>query len=131
MLYRLKLQDTSSLVGEVRQAAAMSPVDVLIGNTEEASKMVEMMNKNVAAFLYYVTLEWDMDESFIKTLLSKTVDPELVADIVNCTWDKKTQTLCTPKDGENEKQKNIKDSAWYKNKCVSQLTKKEAEEVFG
>ena len=92
VLYRLKLQDNSSLVGEVHQAAAMSPVDVVIVNTEEASKMVEMMNRNVAAFLSYVMLEWDMDESFIKTLLSKTVDPELVADIVNYMWDKKDIT---------------------------------------
>ena len=52
VLYKLRLSDDSSLVGEVHQAAAMSPVDVVVGNTEEAGKMIEMMNKNVAAFLY-------------------------------------------------------------------------------
>ena len=54
VLYKLRLSDDSSLVGEVHQAAAMSPVDVVVGNTEEAGQMIEMMNKNVAAFLYNV-----------------------------------------------------------------------------
>ena len=64
-----------------------------------------------------------MDEEFIKNLLSKTVDPELLADIDNCMWDAKTDTLRTPRDEENEKQKNIEDSAWYNNNFISQLTK--------
>ena len=85
VLYRLKLQDNSSLVGEVHQATAMSPVDVAVANTEEASKMIEMMKKNVAAFLFHVSLEWDMDDEFIKRLLSKAVNPKLVADIDNPT----------------------------------------------
>ena len=38
VLYKLKLSDDSSLVGEVHQAAAMSPLDVVVGNTEEAGK---------------------------------------------------------------------------------------------
>ena len=38
VLYRLKLSDGSSLVGEVHQAAVMSSVDVVVGNTEEAEK---------------------------------------------------------------------------------------------
>ena len=63
--------------------------------------------------------------------MSKTVDPDLVADINNFTRDKKAQTLRTPKDEENKNQKNIEDSAWYNDDFVSQLTKREAEEVFG
>ena len=35
------------------------------------------------------------------------MDPELVADIDNCKWDTTTQTLRTPRDEENEKQKSI------------------------
>ena len=64
VLYKLKLQDNSSVVGEVHQAAAMSPVDVVVGNMEEACKMIETTNKNVAAFLYHVMLEWNMDEEW-------------------------------------------------------------------
>ena len=72
-------------MGEVHQAAAISPVDAVVANTEEASKMIETTNKIVTAFLYHVMREWDMDEEFIKRLLSKAVNPKLVADINNCT----------------------------------------------
>ena len=51
------------------------------------------------------------------------MDPELVADMDNCHWDVKTNTLRTPKDEENEKQKGIEESAWYNSDYVSQLTK--------
>ena len=47
-------------------------------------KMIEMMNKSLAAFLYHVMRGWNMDEEFIGNLLCVTVDPELVADIDNC-----------------------------------------------
>ena len=53
------------------------------------------------------------------------MDPELVADIDNCKWDAKTQTLRTPKDEENDKQKSIEDSAWYNSDYVAQLAKKQ------
>ena len=117
-------------MGEVHQAAAISPVDAVVANTEEASKMIETTNKILAAFLYHVMREWDMDEEFIKRLLSKAVNPKLVADINNCTWDKKTQTLCTPGDEENKKQKSIDDSAWYNNDFISQLTTKGKKKKF-
>ena len=123
VLYKLKLSDDSSLVGEVHQAAVMSLVNVVVGNTEEAEKLMEMMNKIVAAFLYNMMRGWDMDEQYIEKLLSATVDPELVADMDNCHWDVKTNTLRTPKDEENEKQKDIEESAWYNSDYVSQLTK--------
>ena len=66
---------------------------------------------------------WNMDEHFIENLLRATVDPELVADIDNCHWDVKTDTLRTPTDEENEKQKSIEDLAWYNSDYVAQLTK--------
>ena len=90
VLYKLKLSDDSSFLGEVHQAAAMSPLDVVEGNTEEAGKMIEIMNKNVEAFLYHVMRGWNMDEQFIGSLFRATMDPELVADIDNCHWDVNT-----------------------------------------
>ena len=125
VLYKLKLQDNSSLVGEMHQSSAMNPVDVVIGNTEQASKMIGMMDKNVAAYLFYVMPEQGIDKGFIKTFLSKTVDPSLIAGIDNCTWDKTAQTLRTPKDEEAEEQKNVEDSAWYNSDYVAQLAKKQ------
>ena len=40
--------------------------------------MIEMMNKNVAGFLYNIMRGWNMDEQFIEELLPATMDPELV-----------------------------------------------------
>ena len=75
---------------------------------------------------------WNMDEHFIENLLCATVDPELVADIDNCKWDIKTNTLRTSKDEENEKQKSIEDSAWHNSDYVAQLAKTTGkEEVCG
>lgn len=123
VLYKLQLSDGSSLVGEVHQAAVMSAVDVVVGNTEEAEKLLEMMNKNVAAFLYHIMRSWNMDEKFVEELLCASVDPDLVGEMDKCHWDVKTNTLRTPKDEENEKQKGIEESAWYNSDYVSQLTK--------
>ena len=68
VLYKLKLRDDSSLVGEVHQAAAIDPVGVVVGSTEGAGKIIEMMNKSVAAFLHHVMRGWNMDEEFIGNL---------------------------------------------------------------
>ena len=123
VLYRLTLSDGSTLVGEVHQAAMMCAVDVVVGNTEEAGKLVEMMNKNVAAFFYHIMRGWNMDEHFIEKLLIASVDPTLVNEMDKCYWDVKTNTLRTSKEEENGKQKSIEESAWYNNDYVSQLTK--------
>merc|ERR1711966_539255 len=112
VLYRLTLSDGSSLVGGVHQAAAMHSVDIVVGNTEEAGKLVEMMNKNVAAFLYHIMRSWNMDQHFIGKLLRTSVDPSMVNEMDKCHWDVKTNTLRTPQDEENEKQKGIEESAW-------------------
>ena len=69
VLYRLTLSDGSTLVGEVHQAAVMCSVDVGVGNTEEAGKLVETMNKNVTAFLYHIMRGWNIDKQFIEKLL--------------------------------------------------------------
>ena len=42
----------------------------------------------------------EVGKEFIKRLLRASVDPELIKDIGNCTWDKKTRVLTTPKDIE-------------------------------
>ena len=84
VLYRLTLSDGSTLVGEVHQAAMMCSVDVVVGNTEEAGKLVEMMNKNVAAFLYHIMRGWNMDENFTENLLRASVDPTLVNEMDKC-----------------------------------------------
>ena len=52
-MYSLKTMDDLLLFAEVHQASAMKNVAVVIGNSKEGVAMVEMMNKNIAAYLYY------------------------------------------------------------------------------
>ena len=37
--------------------------------------------------MYYIMGVWKFDKDFVKLLLRNTVDPTLVTDIENCTWD--------------------------------------------
>ena len=87
----------------------MCPVDIVIGNAEEASKTMEMMNKILRHICTTLHMRvWKFDEEFVKLLLRKTVDPTLVADIENCTWDQDAKTMRTPKDKEAEDQRTLK-----------------------
>ena len=54
-----------------------------------------------------------MGEEFIKRLLRVSVDLEFIKGIGDCTWDKKTRVLTTPKDIKDASKKNLEDSAWY------------------
>ena len=85
----------------------------LVGKTEEAIACVNMFNKNIGAYLIY-NFPNKLGMEFIKRLLRVSVDPELIKDIVDCTWDKKTRVLRTPKDIEDAGKKKLKDAAWYK-----------------
>ena len=50
-LYTVKMSDGRILFVELHQVGAMEHMDTVIGNTKEVAEMVEMMNKNVAAYL--------------------------------------------------------------------------------
>ena len=54
-----------------------------------------------------------MGKDFSKRLLRVLVDPELIKVIGDCTWDKKTRVLTTPKDIEDAGKKKLEDAAWY------------------
>ena len=89
----------------------MMNVDVVVGTTEEAIACVNMFNKNIAAYLMYNFPIKEVGKEFNKRLLQVSVDPELIKGIVDCTWDKKTRVLTTPKDIEDAGKKNLEDAA--------------------
>ena len=103
----------------------MMSVDVVIGNTLAAEAMVEMINKNIAAYLTYFLPTIGCSKEFIKDLLSAAVDPSLLHEVEYCTWEEKTLTLTTPKDVEKAKNKSIEDAAWYQNNFGVHMEKKE------
>ena len=107
----MKTMDGLPLFAEVHQASAMKSVDVVIGNSKEGVAMVEMMNKNIAAYLYCFLPTTGMEVEFCKRLVKCTIDPSLAKDINKCTWDEKNRTLTTPIDEGNAKRKKLEDAA--------------------
>ncbi len=74
------------------------------------------MNKQVAAFLFYFLKDVALPEKFLRSLLKKTFDATLVAEIDDCDWDKDTQTITTPcKKNQDHDLKELKTTTWYKN----------------
>ena len=124
VLYNLKMQDGHTLLGEIHQGGPMNNVDVVVGNTPAAEKMVEMMNKNVATYLTHMLPNLEIGETFIKNLLKASIDHSLIHEMVHCTWDAQTLTLTTPKDAAAAKKKNIEDAAWYQKDFGSHIKKK-------
>ena len=115
MLYnKFKLSDGHQLFWEVHQAGAMSPVDVVVPNCEEAERMVIMMNKNISAFvMHYLRDYGGVIEEVAKRLVRATTDPEKCSQIAECEWDKEKCILTTKEDKEAEDMQEMEAAAWY------------------
>jgi hypothetical protein len=93
----------------------MGSVDVVVGDYEAAERMMGMINKNPAAYLfYYLTTVSEMDEQFVRKVVAGSIDPTFVREVANCTWEKETRVLTTPEDAEAEKLAAMEEAAWYK-----------------
>ena len=92
-LYTAKMSDGRTLFAELHQAGAMAHVDVVIGKIKEAEQMMEMMNKNLVAYLSYYFADTGFPEAIIMRLLEVSIDPTLLLEVKNCEWDPKTKTL--------------------------------------
>eukprot|EP00956_Cyclotella_meneghiniana_P037290 scaffold136591_cov39-Cyclotella_meneghiniana.AAC.1 len=122
LLYkRVKLGEFPMFL-EIHQGAPMMPVDVVIGNCAEAERMMLMINKNPAAFLFYYLRDvGKVDPEWLMTLSDKVMDPTLMKEIDKCTWDVKELVLTTPQDVENAKTVSIEKAAWYKDELGESL----------
>ena len=95
----------------------MGSVDIVIQNTPEAETMVAIMNKQLPVYLTVYLDNLEMDQDFIRKLLTRAFCPASMYEINSCQWDKETKVLTTP--GEKEEQKNsadIESAAWYRDK---------------
>ena len=88
-----------------------------------------MMNKNVAAYLTNYLVDSGIPLALVKRLLAVSVDPILTLDVPNCTWDKKTKTLTTPNDAENDANLKMEKAAWYNNDFGMKMSKQMAKEA--
>jgi hypothetical protein len=76
-----------------------------------------MMNKQVAAFLFYfLTTIGALPKMFVMDLLKATCDATLVAEIADCEWDPDTQTITTPQEKkENKDLEEMENATWWNN----------------
>jgi hypothetical protein len=104
LLNYLKMNDGHPMIAEVHQEDICKPTHVIVPQTEEAERMVGMMNKNLPAFLYHMLLEIDFTEEIIKKLLQKSCERSLVS-----------RTLTTPEEELKSKAvKALESAAWFK-----------------
>jgi hypothetical protein len=115
LLNYLKMQDGHPMIAEVHQEDICKPTHIIVPQTEEAERMVGMMNKNLPAFLYYMLLEIGFTEDIVSKLLRTSCETSLVAQISQCKWHAGTRTLTTPEEERKSKAvKALESAAWFK-----------------
>jgi hypothetical protein len=118
MFNYVKMQaDQFSLFAELHQVEEMGPTLAIIPACEEADRIVHMMNKQVAAFLfYYLTTIAALPKKFVMELLKATCDATLVSEIEDCQWDPETLTITTPHEQkEEEDMEELEKASWWNN----------------
>jgi hypothetical protein len=112
----------------------MGSVDVVVGASKKAERTLLMINKNPGAFfLYYLTTVAEMDEPFMRKVVSGSIDPTFGREIEQCKWDKETRVLTTSEYEEKEKLEAMEWAAWYKDaygEKVFDMSKKEKRKKF-
>jgi hypothetical protein len=98
----LKLKDGNPMVAELHQRGPQGPVDMVIPNTSKAEAHFEMVNKQPAGYLYHVLPLFGATETFIKTILRRSMDAGLATEAHRCKYDKEMQILTTPRDAQQE-----------------------------
>ena len=115
LLNYLKMQDGHPMIAEVHQEDICKPTHIIVPHTEEAERMVGMMNKNLPAFLYHMLLEIDFTEDIVSKLLKTSCETSLVTQISQCKWHSGTRTLTTPEEERKSKAvKALESAAWFK-----------------
>lgn len=97
----LKFGNNSSLIAEVHQS---EPNVLVYPNTPEAEALIINLIKNPAAFLENYLPEIGVDRDFVKSILTKFLDPALVHEAANCKWISDTITLLTPEEIEADEE---------------------------
>jgi hypothetical protein len=108
------LPDGHSLCVEIHHRSSIADVEAIVPNTPASKTMIEEMNKNVAAYLYFYLQEHNIPEEFLQTILRGSMDPLLCQQINKCKWEVATKKLILPKDREQAAAKALSEAAWYK-----------------
>jgi hypothetical protein len=111
-----KMEDKYLVFAELHQSKELDLVLAIIPACAEAKRLVQMMNKQVAAFLFYFLNDASLPQKFVMYLIKATCDATLVAKIPECKWDPKTQTITTPhKKKEDKEDEEMENATWWNN----------------
>jgi hypothetical protein len=108
-----KMENGSSLFGEIHQAGPMGNVEVVIPNTKEAEDMLVMMNKHFACYFVNYLKDLKVDEDFIQTIAGRGLELTLLHEVNDCKWDSEKKELLTPEDIAGGEEDELEEETWY------------------
>ncbi len=104
LLKYFTMTDGHVLIAEVHQCRVLSPVEVIITNTEEAETMIARMNVHLPAFCYHYLLDKGLRKPYIAALIQESCCVTLTVEIPTCVWDLDKMFITTKEAKEtNEK----------------------------
>jgi hypothetical protein len=111
----IKMSDGRPAIAEAHQRSISTPTHLVVPNTPEAERIVNMMNKNLPAYLYHSLIEHGLPQEFVEDLLDHSCEATMLAERHRCKWDTATKTLTTAEDSiEAEKVKAFEGAAWFR-----------------
>ena len=111
----VKMSEGHPAIAEAHQSSISKPAHLVVPNTPEAERMINMMNKNLPAYLYHTLIEHGLPEDFVEELLEKSCEATMLAERHRCKWDTATKTLTTVEDSIQSKKANaFEGAAWFK-----------------
>jgi hypothetical protein len=115
LLIFIKMSDGCAAIAEAHQQDLSMPVHLIVPNTPEVERLIEMMNKNLPAFLFHTLKEQDLPDELIDELLQKSCEATMLADMHHCKWDAANRVLTTEdKLAQAEKTKAFEGAVWFK-----------------
>ena len=112
----VKMSEGRPAIAEAHQSSISKPTHLVVPNTPEAERMINMMNNNLPAYLYHTLIEHRLPEDFVEELLEKSCEATMLAERHRCKWDTATKTLTTVEDSiQSEKANAFEGAAWFKN----------------
>ena len=111
---KVKLSPKESLFAEIHCERPEHSVEIVYANTPEGEAEVEMINKQVAGYLWNALKEASASEDFVRRLLINTIDMTLLHEAPKCDYDFETVSLTTPGEAvEKQVRKSMKKTSFY------------------
>ena len=115
LLKYFTMTDGHALIAEVHQHRVLSPVEVIIPNTEEAEMMIARMNVHLPAFCYHYLLDKGLGKPYVEALIQESCCATMTVEIPHCVWDSVKMLVTTRAAKEAEDKYSALESAnWFR-----------------